>query len=480
MNEGRGKVDIFRSPFFTEEKNMAKMWAGRTGGETDKIAEDFNSSIRFDSRMYRQDITGSIAHADMLAETGIIARSEADELMAGLKGILDDLDSGKLDFDPACEDIHMFVEQVLTERLGDVGKKLHTARSRNDQVALDIRMYLRSEAEEISGLVRKLIEAVTAQAEANTDTVMPGYTHLQRAQPILFGHHLMAYAMMLLRDLSRLADWKKRMNESPIGSCALAGTTYPVDRRMEAAALGFDGVVPNSIDGVSDRDFCVELLSDLSMLMMHMSRLSEEVCLWCSWEFRFVELDNRYTTGSSIMPQKKNPDMAELVRGKTGRVYGDLMALLTVLKGLPLAYNKDMQEDKESVFDAVDTVKMCLKVMTPMLETMRSRPEVMLRAAQEGFINATDTADYLTRKGMPFRQAYKVSGQLVARCIADDCTLDSLPLDVYRSYSELFEADIFEEIDLMTCIRKRTSEGGTSPESVKKQIALVRGKLAEQ
>ena len=376
---------------------MAKMWAGRTSGEVSSIADDFNSSIHFDCKLYQQDITGSMAHAAMLGAQGILTQQEADTLIEGLQGILDDLKSGKLDFDYTCEDIHMFVEQVLTQRLGDVGKKLHTARSRNDQVALDLRMYLRSEIDEISDLVKHLLKAVVDQAEQNLGVIMPGYTHLQRAQPILFGHHLMAYAMMLLRDLDRLADCRKRMNVSPIGCCALAGTTYNTDRWMEAKALGFDDIARNSIDGVSDRDFCVELMSAISVLMMHLSRFSEEIILWASWEFKFVELSDAYTTGSSIMPQKKNPDMAELVRGKTGRVYGDLMALLTTLKGLPLAYNKDMQEDKEAVFDAVDTVKMCLKVFAPMVQTMTAKPENMKKAAQGGFINATDLADYLVR-----------------------------------------------------------------------------------
>jgi len=396
---------------------MAKMWAGRTSGITDSVADDFNSSIRFDCKMYQQDITGSMAHAAMLGAKGIIAKQEAETLIDGLQGILDDLNSGALEFDFTCEDIHMFVEQVLTQRLGDVGKKLHTARSRNDQVALDLRMYLRSEIDEIMELTRDVLDAIVEQAEANKSVIMPGYTHLQRAQPILFSHHLMAYAMMLLRDLDRLADCRKRMNISPIGSCALAGTTYDTDRRFEAAQLGFDGIAMNSIDGVSDRDFCLELMSALSILMMHLSRFSEEIILWASWEFKFIELSDAYTTGSSIMPQKKNPDMAELCRGKTGRVYGDLMALLTTLKGLPLAYNKDMQEDKEAVFDAVDTVKMCLKVFAPMLATMTAKPENMRKAAQGGFINATDLADYLVKKGMPFRSAYKISGQIVAQCI---------------------------------------------------------------
>ena len=457
---------------------MEKMWAGRTSGATDSIADDFNSSIRFDCRMYRQDITGSMAHAAMLGAQGIIAQGEADRLIDGLQGILDDLDSGALEFDMSCEDIHMFVEQVLTQRLGDVGKKLHTARSRNDQVALELRMYLREEIDEISSLVKAVLEAVLAQAEANKEVILPGYTHLQRAQPILFSHHLMAYAMMLLRDLGRLADCRKRMNVSPIGSCALAGTTYNTDRQFEAKQLGFDDIARNSIDGVSDRDFCVELMSALSTLMMHLSRFSEEIILWASWEFKFVELSDAYTTGSSIMPQKKNPDMAELVRGKTGRVYGDLMAMLTTLKGLPLAYNKDMQEDKEAVFDAVDTVKMCLKVFAPMLATMTTRPDNMKKAAQGGFINATDLADYLVKKGMPFRSAYKISGQLVAKCIAEGCVLETLPLETYRQYSDLFDEDLYQDIDLLTCVQKRISEGGTSVQSVEAQIAYVKERLA--
>ena len=456
---------------------MAKMWAGVTAGETDSIADDFNSSIRFDCKLYKEDITGSMAHAAMLAGKGIISQRDADLLIDGLQGILNDLDSGALEFDLSCEDIHMFVEQVLTERIGDVGKKLHTARSRNDQVALDMRMYLRTQIDEIMLLTKAVIKAITVQAEANKTVIMPGYTHLQRAQPILFSHHLLAYAMMLLRDLDRLADCRKRMNVSPIGCCALAGTTYDTDRDFEAAQLGFDSVALNSIDGVSDRDFCVELMSDLSILMMHMSRFSEEIILWSSWEFKFIELSDSYTTGSSIMPQKRNPDMAELVRGKTGRVYGDLMALLTTLKGLPLAYNKDMQEDKEAVFDAVETVIMCLKVFAPMLETMKSRPDNMKKAAQGGFINATDLADYLVKKGMPFRSAYKISGQLVAKCIQSGSVLEELPLEEYRKFSDLFEADLYQEIDLLTCVEKRISKGGTCVASVEQQLQYVCSKL---
>ena len=457
---------------------MAKMWAGRTDGTTEKIADDFNSSIHFDCRMYRQDITGSMAHAAMLAGQGIITHADADALITGLEEILQDIESGALAIDMECEDIHMFVEQVLTQRIGDVGKKLHTARSRNDQVALDIRMYLRSEIDEIADLVKALIVAVTNQADTYKASIMPGYTHLQRAQPITFGHHLLAYAMMLLRDLERLADCRKRMNLSPIGCCALAGTTYDTNREFEAQRLGFDGICMNSLDGVSDRDFCVELMSALAVLMMHLSRFSEVIILWSSWEFKFVELSDAYTTGSSIMPQKKNPDMAELVRGKTGRVYGDLMALLTTLKGLPLAYNKDMQEDKEAVFDAVDTVKMCLKVFTGMIATLTANEENMLQAARKGFINATDLADYLVKKGMPFRSAYKISGQLVALCISGGTVLEKLPLETYQKYSELFDSDLYEAIDLVTCVQKRISKGGPSKASVEEQIAYVRKMLA--
>ena len=458
---------------------MAKMWAGRTDGNTDKIADDFNSSIHFDSRMYRQDITGSMVHAAMLAKQGIIAQADADALIDGLEGILADLNSGALTFDMTCEDIHMFVEQVLTQRLGDVGKKLHTARSRNDQVALDIRMYLRNEIDEITALTTALLRAVTAKAEDYYDAIMPGYTHLQRAQPVTFGHHLMAYAMMLLRDLERLQDARRRMNRSPIGCCALAGTTYDIDRRYEAENLGFEGICLNSLDGVSDRDFCAELMSAIAILMMHLSRFSEEIILWSSWEFKFIELSDAYTTGSSIMPQKKNPDMAELVRGKTGRVYGDLMALLTTLKGLPLAYNKDMQEDKEAVFDACDTVKMCLQVFAGMIEGLTANTVNMKLAAQKGFINATDLADYLVKKGMPFRSAYKISGQLVALCIQQGTVLEELDLGSYQSYSDLFEADLYEHIDLLTCMEKRSSEGGTSTASVKQQIAYVKSQLED-
>ncbi len=456
---------------------MAKMWTGVTDGVTDSIADDFNSSIHFDSRMYAHDIKGSMAHAMMLGTCGIITADEADQIISGLEGILNDIQSGKLQFDMTAEDIHMFVEAELTARIGDVGKKLHTARSRNDQVALDIRMYLRDEIDEITSLLKSLVLVLTNKAEQYKATIMSGYTHLQRAQPITFGHHLMAYAMMLLRDIDRLCDCKKRMNISPIGSCALAGTTYNTDRYFEAERLGFDGICQNSLDGVSDRDFCVELMSDISLVMMHLSRFSEEIILWSSWEFKFVELSSSYTTGSSIMPQKRNPDMAELVRGKTGRVYGDLLGLLTTLKGLPLAYNKDMQEDKEGVFDACDTVKMCLKVFTPMIDTMTVLEANMKKAAGEGFINATDLADYLVKKGMPFRTAYKISGELVAECMQNKTVLEDLPLEQYKKHSDLFDTDLYDAVNLENCVSRRISKGGTSVQSVECQIEYVKNML---
>ncbi len=458
---------------------MAKMWAGRTDGATDRLADDFNSSIRVDGRMFREDIAGSMAHASMLAAQGIIPQTDADAILAGLEGILSDLECGALAIDESCEDIHMFVEQTLTERIGEAGKKLHTARSRNDQVALDVRIYLRGEVAAIREKIKTLAAALTDKAETYKASIMAGYTHLQRAQPVTFGHYLMAYVMMLLRDLDRLADAAKRMNVSPIGCCALAGTTYPTDRVSEARALGFDDVCRNSLDGVSDRDFCIEILSALAVLMMHLSRLSEELVLWSSWEFRFVELSDAFTTGSSIMPQKKNPDMAELVRGKTGRVYGDLTTLLTLMKGLPLAYNKDMQEDKESVFDACDTAKMCLDVMAGMIGTMKANEDSMRRAAQKGFINATDLADYLVGKGLPFRTAYKISGRIVAHCIGSGEVLETLPLETYRTFDPSFDSDVYEAVDLDRCVSRRTSEGGTSVASVESQIGYARSQLAK-
>ena len=457
---------------------MDKLWAGRFLTALDKTADDFNSSISFDSKMYKQDIRGSVAHATMLASKGIITKEDAETIIEGLGSILADLESGKLAFDMNAEDIHMFVESELTKRIGECGKRLHTARSRNDQVALDLRLYLRDENNEVILLVKNLIEALKTQAEANKDAIMPGYTHLQRAQPITFGHHLMAYAMMFIRDLQRIQDALKRMNQSPIGCCALAGTTYDTDRDFEASLLGFDSVTLNSLDGVSDRDFALELLSAYATMMMHLSRLSEEVVLWSSWEFKFVELSDAYSTGSSIMPQKKNPDMAELIRGKTGRVYGDLMTLLTVMKGLPLAYNKDMQEDKECIFDALETVKMCLGVAAPMIATMTVLRDNMINAASKGFINATDLADYLVKKGMPFRSAYKLVGQTVAYCIEKNTVLEKLPFESYKELSDLFEEDVYEEISLETCVKKRISKGGTSVESVEAQIKYVTEFLA--
>ena len=460
---------------------MDKMWAGRFQKALDKQADDFNSSIHFDSRMYKQDITGSMVHAMMLSRQGIITKDEYAEILNGLGGILEDIENGKLSIDMDAEDIHMFVESELTKRIGDNGKKLHTARSRNDQVALDIRLYLLNECEEIGKLIATLIGVIKDKAEEYSDAIMPGYTHLQRAQPITFAHHILSYAFMLKRDFERLGDAVKRMlSQCPIGSCALAGTTYNTDREFEANRLGFSGISLNSIDGVSDRDFCLELMSDFSILMMHLSRFSEEIILWSSWEFKFIELDDSYTTGSSIMPQKKNPDMAELVRGKTGRVYGDLMALLTTLKGLPLAYNKDMQEDKEAIFDAVDTVKMCLGVFTPMIATMTVLKDNMYKAAQKGFINATDLADYLVKKGMPFRTAYKHVGEIVAYCIKENLVLENVPLEKYKEFDELFDNDLYSEISLETCVSKRISAGSTGPESVKTQINYLTEFLNEK
>ena len=454
-----------------------KMWAGRFTKQLDEQVNDFNSSIRVDCRMYKQDIEGSVAHATMLAKQGIIEKTEADAIIKGLKEILADIESGKLPFDTSAEDIHMFVEAELTKRIGDTGKRLHTSRSRNDQVALDIRLHLKAEAEEIITLLKKLIECIVNKADEHKTTVMPGYTHLQRAQPITFGQHLMAYAMMFLRDIGRLNDAKKRMNYSPLGSCALAGTTYNIDRKAVAEQLSMDGVCENSLDGVSDRDFAEEIANALALVMMHLSRFSEEIILWSSWEFKFIELDDAYSTGSSIMPQKKNPDIAELVRGKTGRVYGNLITLLTMLKGLPLAYNKDMQEDKEAVFDSIDTVKQCVSIFVPMIDTLTVLKDNMYNAAARGFINATDVADYLTKKGIPFRSAYKISGSMVAYCIEKNTILENLSLDEFKNFSPEFEEDIFEAIRLETCTFKRNSRGGTAVESVENQINLVKDKL---
>lgn len=446
------------------------MWAGRFSKEIDAGVNAFNSSISFDARMYKADIRGSIAHAKMLGDCNIIEKSESEKIIAGLKEILSDIESGKLEFDPNAEDIHMFVEAELTKRLGATGKRLHTSRSRNDQVAVDLRIYLRDEISEIRELVLKLCDTLISIAKKNTETIMPGYTHLQRAQPVTFAHHLMAYVWMLIRDAGRLDDTYKRMNESPLGSCALAGTTYPIDRFETAELLGFDKPMENSLDGVSDRDYCIELACAISLIMTHLSRISEEIILWCSWEFKFIELDDAFATGSSIMPQKKNPDISELIRGKTARVNGNLQTLLTMMKGLPLAYNKDMQEDKEAIFDSVDNVKLCLETIIPMLATMKLIPENMRKAAAGGFINATDCADYLVKKGMPFRDAYKITGTIVADCIKNGLTLETYPLEKYKTMTDLFDKDVYDAISLETCVGQRTSYGGPAPEAEKKQI----------
>lgn len=452
---------------------MAKMWEGRFSKALDSNVNDFNSSISFDCRMYKEDICGSIAHATMLGKQNIISKQESEKIIDGLKGILEDIESGKLDFDMTAEDIHMFIEAELTARIGDAGKRLHTARSRNDQVAVDTKLYVRSQIDDIKVMVKDLIKVICKVALENLNTVMPGYTHLQRAQPITFAHHLMAYAEMLKRDFKRLQNARDNLNFMPLGSGALATTTYPIDREFTAELLGFDGVTLNSLDGVSDRDFCIELASAISLIMVHLSRFSEEIILWCSWEFKFIELDDAYATGSSIMPQKKNPDIAELVRGKTGRVAGDLMTLIGFMKGLPLAYNKDMQEDKEAIFDAIDTVKLCLKTFTPMIETMTVNKENMKKAGQNGFINATDCADYLVKKGLPFRDAYKIVGKLVALCIEENQTLDSLPLEKYKSLNECFDEDVYKAISLENCVLGRCVVGGPSPETVEKHIQMT-------
>ena len=453
---------------------MAKMWAGRFQKEEKKEVNDFNSSISFDGVMFKDDILGSMAHAKMLGEKGIISKEDSILIINTLEDILSDIEEGKLTLDPEAEDIHMFVEAELTKRIGEVGKRLHTARSRNDQVALDVRLHLRDMADSTILNLKALLNTIIDLAEKHKDTVMPGYTHLQRAQPITFANHLLAYAFMIKRDIERFIDAKGRMNYSPLGSCALAGTTYPIDRNMTAAELGFDGIVLNSLDGVSDRDFAVELASASSIAMMHLSRFSEEIILWCSWEFKFIELDDAYSTGSSIMPQKKNPDIAELVRGKTGRVYGDLITLLTMLKGIPLAYNKDMQEDKEAIFDSLDTLNQCLKIFKPMLETIKVNKENMRNAAKKGFINATDLADYLVKKGMAFRDAYKISGSLVAYCIDKNIVLEDVPLEVFKEYSNLFDMDVYQEINIERCTFKRTSQGASAIESVEAQIKALR------
>ena len=451
-----------------------KLWSGRFDKNTDVLVDELNASIGFDFRLYRQDIAGSLAHSAMLAEQGIISLEDRERIHEGLKSILSDIEAGNLTFGSDVEDVHMAVEGELTRRIGDAGKRLHTARSRNDQVALDFRLYLKGEISEIIELVLDLIRVLTEVADKNTQTVMPAYTHLQRAQPTTFAHYMMAYANMLKRDVTRLEDCLERMDECPLGSGALTATTYPIDRKAVADELGFTRVTQNSLDGVSDRDYAIEFLNCISILMMHLSRFSEEIILWCSWEFKFIELDDAYSTGSSIMPQKKNPDIAELVRGKTGRVYGDLMTLLTVMKALPLAYNKDMQEDKEPVFDAVDTVKKSLPVFTAMLETMRLLPENMRTAAGKGFINATDCADYLVKKGMPFRDAYSIVGRLVNLCITYGRTLETLELEEYKKMSDVFGQDVYDAISLDTCVNARKAQGGPAPESVKEQINEIK------
>ena len=457
---------------------MAKLWAGRFKKETDQAVNAFNASIGVDQRMYREDIEGSMAHAAMLSRQGIITEEDGRQIRLGLQSILKDMDAGAISLTPEqYEDIHMANEQLLTERIGEAGKRLHTARSRNDQVALDLRLYVRREIGEIAGQITELLEELCTLAEANAETVMPGYTHLQRAQPITFGHHLMAYANMFRRDAKRLENCLEGMDELPLGCGALAGTTYPIDREFAAGELGFSRVTDNSLDGVSDRDYCMELCGCLSILMVHLSRLSEEIILWCSWEFKFVELDDAFSTGSSIMPQKKNPDVCELIRGKAGRVFGDLQTLLVMMKGLPLAYNKDMQEDKEAVFDAIDTVKACLEVLTPMMATMTVLPDNMRAAARKGFLNATDCADYLTKKGLPFRDAYRAVGELVALCIETGHVLDDLPLDQYQAVCPLFEADVYQAIDLKTCVGGRKSLGGPAPDEVRRQIQKIRAFL---
>ncbi|MDD6238525.1 MAG: argininosuccinate lyase [Oscillospiraceae bacterium] len=450
-----------------------KLWAGRFQKETDTQVNDFNSSIIFDQRMYQQDIQGSLAHATMLGRQGIITKEEADDIVNGLTAILQDIEDGKVEFSMENEDIHMNIEAMLTQRIGPDGKRLHTGRSRNDQVAVDFRLYVKSEIPKIIGMLLDLEKVLTEKAKANTETVMPGYTHMQRAQPTTFAHYMMAYANMIRRDITRLEDCLERMDECPLGAGALATSSYPIDREFTAHALGFKKPTENSMDSVSDRDFAIEFLSACSILMMHLSRFSEEIILWCSWEFKFVEMDDAYSTGSSIMPQKKNPDVAELVRGKTGRVYGSLITLLTVMKGLPLAYNKDMQEDKEPVFDAIDTVELCIPVFSAMLETMTVLPKNMRKAASGGFINATDCADYLTRKGMPFREAYMIVGRLVNNCLKSGDTLDTLTLRDFRAVSNLFDGDIYDALALKTCVNERKVMGGPAEQEVLRQIAYI-------
>ena len=450
------------------------LWEGRFKKELDAKTNDFNSSIKFDSRLYKQDILGSIAHSKMLGKQNIIHKEESIKIENELLKILKELEEGILDIDCNTEDIHTFIESELTKRIGDIGKKLHTARSRNDQVILDTRMYLREEIKKIISLLENLISTIIKQAEENLETIMPGYTHLQRAQPITFAHHLMAYTEMILRDIQRLKENYKTTNVMPLGNCALAGTTYNIDREYVKDLLEFDCITKNSLDGVSDRDFLIEFLSNISILMMHLSRFSEEIILWCSWEYRFIELDDAFSTGSSIMPQKKNADIAELIRGKTGRVYGNLFSILTMMKGLPLAYNKDMQEDKEALFDTIDTVKICIETLIPMIDSWTVLKENMKKAAENGFINATDCADYLVKKGVPFRDAYKITGKVVAYCVDNNKILENLTLGEYKNISEKFENDIFDAINLKKCVLNRKVEGGPSPVIVEKRIKEIK------
>lgn len=448
-----------------------KLWGGRFSKDTDALVDDFNSSIRFDARMYEQDIKGSMAHAEMLGRQGIIPQEDAAQIVKALEEILDDIQQGRVEFLIDAEDIHMNIETILTERIGNAGKKLHTGRSRNDQVALDLRMYLRDESDRISEMLKTAMHTLLDLAASHTDTIMPGYTHLQKAQPVTFAHHVMAYFQMFVRDSDRLSSCRKRINVMPLGSGALAGTTYPLDREFVAKKLGFDSVTSNSLDGVSDRDFAIEFISVLSMIMLHLSRFCEELVLWSSHEFAFVEMDDSYSTGSSIMPQKKNPDVAELIRGKTGRVYGHLISLLTTMKGLPLAYNKDMQEDKEAVFDSLDTVKLCLPVFTNMVRTMKVNRERMIKGAKGGFTNATDLADYLVKKGLPFRSSHAVVGKMVAKAVETKRDLDEFSLSEFREFSELIEEDIYDAIDVATCVAERKVSGGPAKEQVEREIA---------
>ncbi|OQA10730.1 MAG: Argininosuccinate lyase 1 [Firmicutes bacterium ADurb.Bin373] len=456
---------------------MTKLWGGRFLKETDRLVEDFHSSISFDQRLYKYDIKGSIAHALMLGQTGIIRPDEAGAIIRGLEEVLADIEEGRVELSVGAEDIHMNVEQLLTEKVGELGKKLHTARSRNDQVALDVRMYLKDEIDNIIALLRGLQLSLLDLAEKHLDTVMPGYTHLQRAQPVTYAHHLMAYCEMFRRDEERLADCRRRTDVMPLGAGALAGTTFPLDRDYVARQLGFAAITENSLDAVSDRDFAVEFTASASLIMVHMSRLCEEIILWSAAEFSFIELDDAYSTGSSMMPQKKNPDVAELIRGKSGRVFGHLQALLAMLKGLPLAYNKDMQEDKEALFDAVDTVKKCLIVFQPMLETIQVKKDVMAEAAQGGFTNATDLADYLVRRGMPFREAHATAGQAVLYCLKKGLTLDRMSLEEYKEFSPLVEGDVYQAIDIKNCVGARKAPGGPAPEAVAGAIARARQRL---